>query len=273
MADKDYTGLIILGGIGVGVYLAYQYATNNCPGSSSTFCNFWNSTFGGGSAALPPSTTPPTTPTGTGTQTPTQTAPTTSAPPVQSQPQPTPPQPVSSTPPPVTNPPSPTNILTLQDIATFQYTANISPAQMQALNQQFDQELQSGQIKTILGTSVAAYMLGWGGGKTGQTQSVYGITYKFDGRNWNLWSLPAGLQGLGRAGMKLIRGGRKAGNLRGLGEQFPGGIDNNTGDLAYGFFFTDGSTPGMGAIGDERFAGSRVPRRLVHGGPRYKIGA
>jgi len=58
-----------------------------------------------------------------------------------------------------------------------------------------------------------------------------------------------------------------------------GNLNNNVGwDLYTGFAFSDGSAGGeskssasLGAIADERFAGSRVPNFMIHRGPGYQM--
>ncbi len=86
--------------------------------------------------------------------------------------------------------------LTPQDAATLEYNSSITAEDMDCVQATLDQELSSGSITQILGTSVLAYMLGWGGASAGQTQSTSGYTYKFDGTNWNLQG-SSGTSGLG----------------------------------------------------------------------------
>jgi hypothetical protein len=85
--------------------------------------------------------------------------------------------------------------LTPQDAATLEYNSSITAEDMDCVQATLDQELSAGSITQILGTSVLAYMLGWGGAKAGATQSTSGWTYKFDGTNWNIQS--SGTSGIG----------------------------------------------------------------------------
>jgi hypothetical protein len=157
---------------------------------------------------------------------------------------------------------------------------------MQAISAQVDQELQAGQIAQIAGGSVLAYMLGWGGGTKGNSKSVYGLTYNYDGTNWNLQAsgggsnttanlvangagnCPAGyMNPTGQPGAPCVA----AQSIAGLGT-----IMNNPGtDLYTGFYFSNGSAGpdpvGMGAIADGAFGHSRVPRHMVHGGPGFNM--
>jgi hypothetical protein len=98
----------------------------------------------------------------------------------------TPTAPTTPTTPSPTGQSAATQSLTAQDANTFLYTSSVTPAQMQALSGQLNQEIQAGQVQQILGTSVLAYMLGWGGASAGQSKSTQGQTYTFDGTNWNL---------------------------------------------------------------------------------------
>jgi hypothetical protein len=77
-------------------------------------------------------------------------------------------------------------VLTAADAATFPYSGSVTSAQMNAISGTLDPQIQAGQIPQIAGGSVLAYMLGWGNASAGQSQTVYGETYTFDGTNWNL---------------------------------------------------------------------------------------
>ena len=109
--------------------------------------------------------------------------------------------------------------LTVADAATYPYSSAITAAQMTAINAALQTELQGGQIPTIAGNSVLAYMLGWGGASAGATQTVLGDSYSFDGTNWHLTS--GGMGHLSAAALVM--------------------------------------------------KSSRVPLRLIHGGPRYRL--
>jgi hypothetical protein len=167
MADNSKTEtLIILAGAAIGLWYLYEEG----------YLYSWT-----GIAALYPGTLPTTTPTTTSTTT-------TSAP---------------STTTTSTGTTTPTQPLTLtaQDAAQVPYSSSITAAEMDSIQSTLDQELSSGSIPQILGTSVLAYMLGWGGGTSGETQSTSGYTYKFDGTNWNLTGPSSGVSGRSIGGL------------------------------------------------------------------------
>jgi hypothetical protein len=134
-------------------------------------------------AAAPPAPSPTPTPTPTPSPTPT--------PPVTTQTNPTMP------------PTSGVAALTVADAATYPYSSSIPAATIQALNPQLASNLAGGQIATIAGNSVLAYMLGWGGQAAGATETTAAATggneiYTYDGTNWNYKaSGVSGLFGLG----------------------------------------------------------------------------
>jgi hypothetical protein len=243
----DSKGLLIFGGVAAGLYFLYEYLSSSCPGSSAGLCPIYNDIFGTTAAATSaPPQTPAPTPL-TAAQQAAVTAASQQTSPPQSTTNPTPITQVAVTPP-VQSPAA--QVLTAQDADSFAYISSITPAQMQAINTQVDAELQAGQVPQIGGNSVLAYMLSWGGAAQGTIKTVYGLTYNFDGTNWNLQTA-----NLGRLGT----------------------IMNNQGtDLYTGFYFSNGSAgadpaQGLGQVADERFAGSRVPGRMIHGGPGYQL--
>ena len=75
-------------------------------------------------------------------------------------------------------------LLTPQNASTTSYNPSISGADMTGVHDELVSLIQSGQVPTIDGGSVTAYMLSWGGLNTAQT--VLGQTYTFDGSNWQL---------------------------------------------------------------------------------------
>jgi hypothetical protein len=83
-------------------------------------------------------------------------------------------------------PSTPAAVLTAADAATFPYSSAITADQMNSISATINQQIQAGQIPTIAGGSVLAYMLGWGGLPSGTSKTVSGETYLFDGSNWNL---------------------------------------------------------------------------------------
>lgn len=82
-------------------------------------------------------------------------------------------------------------VLTVQNAATVPWSSALAP-QIAGIQSQLNQAFAGGQIPTIGGGSVLAYMLGWGGAASGSVQTVSGETYKFDGTNWTLQARSTG---------------------------------------------------------------------------------
>lgn len=76
--------------------------------------------------------------------------------------------------------------LTAADAATYPYSGAVTSDQMSSISQTLMPQLKAGQIPSIGGESVLAYMLGWGGLPAGTSKTVSGETYMYDGTNWNL---------------------------------------------------------------------------------------
>jgi nucleoid-associated protein YgaU len=75
--------------------------------------------------------------------------------------------------------------VTAQAASTTTYNQNtVTSGNMDDIHDQLVSMIQNGQVPTIDGGSVTAYMLGWG--SSGGTQTVLGQTYNFDGSNWQL---------------------------------------------------------------------------------------
>lgn len=87
-------------------------------------------------------------------------------------------------------PPAPSSVaaqgLTAADAAQYPYSGTVTSDQMNSISQTLMPQLKAGQIPTIGGGSVLAYMLGWGGLPAGTSKTVSGETYVYDGSNWNL---------------------------------------------------------------------------------------
>lgn len=77
-------------------------------------------------------------------------------------------------------------VLTAADAATFPYSGSVTPDQMNAIGATINQQIAAGQIPSIAGGSVLAYMLGWGGLPAGTSKTASLETYTFDGSNWIL---------------------------------------------------------------------------------------
>jgi hypothetical protein len=80
-------------------------------------------------------------------------------------------------------------VLTAQNASTTTYDpTTISSDDMTGIHDALVSLIQNGQVPTIDGGSVTAYMLGWG--SSGGTQTVLGQIYTFDGANWQLQAAP-----------------------------------------------------------------------------------
>lgn len=170
MAKDDMMPLFLIAGAGALAYILYE---------NGTLASWFPSLFGTAAVTAPASTgSAPISTSVPVTATPTSPAPVTSVPMV----------PVSAPPAAIISPPvqSAANQLTVADAAQYPYSAGITAAQMNAIQAQLVTELQGGQIPSIAGDSVLAYMLGWGGQSMGKMESVAGETYTFDGTDWNL---------------------------------------------------------------------------------------
>jgi len=282
MAKDDNTGMFVLLGAGALVYILY---------SNGTLQSWFPSLFGAGATApavAPPAATPVATVPG---------APPPTAPPSL-------PAPVGGSIPPA-NPPaavvSPL-VLTVADAATLPYSTAISAAQITGVAPQLDTNLQSGQIPTIAGDSVLAFMLGWGAQAAGASETALGETYIFDGTNWNLQAPPAvsssGLTvqdaatfpyspaisaaqiqtihdqlvtELQASDIPVIAGNSVLAFMLGWGGQAAGVTESVLGEN-YSF---DGANwnlqPSAGGAGMSAFRASRVPLGFVHGRGDYRF--
>lgn len=107
---------------------------------------------------------------------------------------------------PMANAPTPPPSLSVADAAVFPYSSSVTAVQMQNIHDALVTELQGGQIPTIAGNSVLAYMLGWGGVPAGTSRTTVGDTYVYDGANWNLqtWLPKKGLSAYMTTGPRLM---------------------------------------------------------------------
>jgi hypothetical protein len=176
MADSTTKDIIVWGGAAVLLWYLYEQG----------YLASWT-----GLTALAPTPTSTVSTTTTAPVTTTTSSPSLPTPPTTTPAAPTPPA-----------TPTPAASLTVADAATYPYSSAVTAAQMNSINAQLQTELGAGQIPTINGDSVLAYMLGWGGAAGGASKTVLGDTYTFDGTNWNLQS-SAALAGLGRFGNRV----------------------------------------------------------------------
>jgi len=247
--------ILIFGGVGVGLYLLYQYLKSTCASQSTGLCSVYNSIF-------QPSTTPPASAGGGGAPPPPSGG---TPPPVQPQ--------LPPAPPPAAAAPTVKIIGTVSANVNNSLSADISLNGSPKMNIAIIQD--SGRAYDSSGSDVTDKLTALGvdvGALLAQFQAAYippkptvdpvavqnlkNTLASLQTQYANAASNPAIQQAL-QAQIQLIQS-----QLSSLGVS---GINDGGFDLAYPYIFGKSS---LGAIADDRFAHSRVPAVLIHQGPR-----
>lgn len=158
--------------------------------------------------------------------------------------------------------------LTAADAASFPYSGSVTAAMIQAIDSGVISALNAGQIPTIGGGSVLAYMLGWGGASPGQVKSAGGYNYSYDGANWQLQGAVSSGGG-GTSGGGTSGGGTSAGGTQPASVQLVGPVSSSLNNSLKGTFNIGGTQislaviPGGGAYND---SGSDVTSTLAQEG-------
>ena len=256
--------VFLYAGIGAGLYFLYRYLSQNCPGQTSGMCSVYNSLFasgsappsGGGASPSPPSgggTPPPSPPAGStsGTTPLLPPAPTTPAVPVVQITGTVTPDINNSLKASVTINGQPFTLAVIPSAGTvYDNKGQEVSAQLTALNVNIPSliaQFQRAYVPTASGVDPTA--------ATGLRNTLASLQIQFN--NAVDPTIKATLQ----SAIAQTQAQMTALGISGIN-------DYPDLDLAYPYVFGKSS---LGAMGDDRFAHSRIPASIIHQGPRYAV--